>query len=314
MHTVHAWLSDMRSCHGHQVNWHRAEKLSLNNLLASSLTECVIWGHWTGCISVQDIQFHKHKSLPVHFICRSLWQWKIQVSAEVLIHTSSPGRLCHNTAEAMHRAQHMTAFLSSPLGGWFRKLPLSQLSRKRGMIDGALTNSLSKLSIKEAPVAPYIYNQTKRFKRDGWSMKGIEVWMWKAERQLNIELCSHGFHAREDEELFYLTTSGLVEASGALWNRCCGHCSLGLHVFSSSHFFLSKITLNVSILSFHFPFCFAVFLKAFCLLLYTARPGTLKTMKGHICYNGKVLLACVAPCDTFTMVIHLFLVCGSRWD
>lgn len=61
----------------------------------------------------------------------------------------------------------MTTFHLSPLGGWFEKVPLSQLSRKCGMIDGASTDSLSKSSIKVAAEAPYIYNQTKRFKGDG---------------------------------------------------------------------------------------------------------------------------------------------------
>lgn len=134
-------------------------------------------------------------------------------SAEVLICTSSPGLLCHNRAKAPHWTQRMTAFLSSPLGGWFRTLRLSQLSRKFCMIDGASTNSLSKPSIKVAPIASYIYNQTKRFKGEGWSMECIEIWMWNVE-QLNIELCSHGLLAGGDEELFYSTTSGLVETSG----------------------------------------------------------------------------------------------------
>lgn len=50
-HTVHAWFSDMQSCHGHQTCWHRARNCPKHsNHLASSLFECVTWGRRTGCI------------------------------------------------------------------------------------------------------------------------------------------------------------------------------------------------------------------------------------------------------------------------
>lgn len=42
-----------------------------------------------------------------------------------------------------------------------------------------------------------------------------KVWnVLKSEEQLNIEMCSHAFHASGGEELFYLTTSELVKDSG----------------------------------------------------------------------------------------------------